>query len=460
MAKLICPVYDGALHYPDQLALQATDYTLTYAQLHRALLFLQEKLRAAGFQPGDHLILIQKNSPELILLLWACWREQIIVCPINPAFPEAKQHAICEHIHGRIVQLTDFFPIPASSLISQTDTGTSIRIDDSILSDLIFTSGSSGTPKAVAHYLHNHLANAQGSIVPVRQGDGWLLSLPLYHVGGLAIVFRCLLAGATIILPATGLTLAEQLRRDPITHLSLVPTQLYRLLHSPEFHFRQSRVKHLLLGGAPIPASLTDACTTQGLTPWVSYGLSEMASQVCTTRASQPGLVGQVLPGRQLMLQRGEICVKGDTLFAGYYQPDGQLLRPLDAEGWFHTGDAGAWQDGQLMINGRIDNQFISGGENIQPEQIEQQLLQHDAVAQALVVPVPDEEWGMRCVCFLDWHQKPVSIEELTQWLRQSLPGYMIPKSWLDWPELPAGQLKIQRGALKQLALQTKKIPA
>ena len=108
------------------------------------------------------------------------------------------------------------------------------------------------------------------------------------------------------------------------------------------------------------------------------------------------------------------------------------------------------------MITGRIDNQFSSGGENIQPEQIEQQLLQHPAVAQAIVVPVPDDEWGMRCACFIDWQQSSISFNELANWLRQFLPAYMLPKQWLNWPELPAGQLKIQRTEFQRLAAETK----
>jgi O-succinylbenzoic acid--CoA ligase len=177
-----------------------------------------------------------------------------------------------------------------------------------------------------------------------------------------------------------------------------------------------------------------------------------MASQLCTTLAGKAGRVGKPLAGREVAIKNSEICVRGDTLFAGYYQPDGSLLLPLDNEGWFHTGDAGYWQDDSLVITGRIDNQFISGGENIQPEQIEQQLLQHPAVAQAIVVPVADAEWGMRCACFIDWQQSAIPYQELTDWLRQYLPAYMLPKQWLAWPELPAGQLKIQRAEFKRLA--------
>jgi O-succinylbenzoic acid--CoA ligase len=254
------------------------------------------------------------------------------------------------------------------------------------------------------------------------------------------------------VLPDPALPLTALLQQAPITHLSLVPTQLYRLLQQPDFHFSATQVRHLLLGGAPIPDSLITQCRAQQLTPWVSYGLSEMASQVCTAPAGAAGVVGKALARREVTIQADEICVRGDTLFAGYYQADGSLLLPLDDEGWFHTGDAGYWLNDELVINGRIDNQFISGGENIQPEQIEQQLLQHPAIAQAVVVPAPDEEWGMCCVGFIDWQQAPVAIAGLSAWLRQFLPAFMLPKRYLPWPTLSAGQLKLPRAEFKRLA--------
>lgn len=464
MAKLICPIQYGALHFPELPALTCADKTLNYRQLHHAVQFMQGQLVIAGFHAGDHLFIAQKNGCELITLMWACWREGVVICPVNPAFPQDKQLQLKERMHARsfdpqLLYALDQAPDPMPDFpLSEPDP--LIELDNDRLSDLILTSGSTGMPKAVAHYLRNHIANAQGSQVPITQGDGWLLSLPLYHVGGMAILFRCLLAGATIVLPHPEYSLAEQLHRESITHLSLVPTQLYRLLHTPDFHFAQTKVKHLLLGGAPLPDSLIQACQAQSLTPWVSYGLSEMASQVCTCIAGQPGMVGKALPGREVQLQKNEICVRGDTLFAGYFQPDGALNLPLDEQGWFHTGDSGYWIQDQLVISGRLDNQFISGGENIQPEQIEQQLLQHDAIAQAVIVPVPDKEWGMRCVCFLNWHGTAQPFADIAQWLRQFLPGYLIPKNWLEWPELPSGMLKIQRSYFREIAReQLKKIP-
>lgn len=453
MAELTCPIRLYAQQQSARPALSYAGLTLSYQQLDARLNALQQQLLQHGIRSGQPLFICSSNTVELVMLLWACWREQVVCCPINPSFPVLKQQELQQRVHASYR-----WPSPELQFdFSQEQfSDQACQLDDAALSNLIFTSGSSGTPKIVAHRLANHLANARGSLVPITQNDAWLLSLPLFHVGGLAILFRCFLAGACVVIPQADLSLTEQLLMAPITHLSLVPTQLYRLLQQPEFHFSKTHVKHLLLGGAPLPESLIEQCKAQQLIPWVSYGLSEMASQVCTAQAGQPGLVGKPLNGRQVTISNKEICVKGETLFAGYYQADGSLQLPLDDEGWFHTGDAGYWQNDELVITGRIDNQFSSGGENIQPEQIEQQLLQHPAVAQAIVVPVPDDEWGMRCACFIDWQQSSISFNELANWLRQFLPAYMLPKQWLNWPELPAGQLKIQRTEFQRLAAETK----
>ena len=314
--------------------------------------------------------------------------------------------------------------------------------------NMILTSGSSGTPKAVVHRLANHLASARGSatLIPLDEACGWLLSLPLFHVGGYAILFRVFLAGAALMLDDRTRPLKARLEDQPITHLSLVPTQLWRLL-AQGFDPGRTRLRELLLGGAAIPEPLVNHLKALGFTPKSSYGLSEMGSQVCTGQPAGAGVVGRPLPGREVSIRQGEICVRGDTLFAGYFQA-GELVLPLDEEGWFHTRDKGHFTPGgELVVEGRLDNLFISGGENIQPETIEQRLVDHPAVAQALVVPVPSDEWGQRPAAFIDWLAEPVPHDELVTWIRHSLPGFMVPDRWLPWPDL-AGSLKPSRTLL------------
>ena len=470
---LCCPIRYQALHHPQRPAIRLPRQVLTYRELDGRLNSLQQQLTAAGGRRGDPLVTVAANSLSLLLLAWACLRQGILFCPLNPRQPAEQCRRLMQRLDAKGCWLAPDWPAaeagegPCPVLSLNTESAlpaeaAELWLHQQQLTNLILTSGSSGEPKAVAHRLAAHLASAEGSAlgVPLQPGDGWLLSLPLFHVGGYAIPWRCFRAGACVVLANPECSLSEHLLGGTITHLSLVPTQLYRLLQSPDFRLEQTAVRHLLLGGAPIPASLVAACQAQGVTPQVSYGLSEMATQVCTRYASPDSpSVGLPLPGRELKLVEGEICVRGATLFAGYYR-EGALEPALDAEGWFHTGDLGAFTaDGELLVLGRRDNRFICGGENIQPETIEQALLQHGAVRQALVVPQADDEWGMVPLAFIDWQPSPADIEtgqraltDLVPWLRTRLPSHLIPRRWLPWPAQAAEGLKPSRRHFMTLA--------
>lgn len=452
-----CPVRHWARVAPDRIALHGAshpDLTLGYRQLDARLNALCQQLEQAGLKAGDRLAAVVRGALEDVLLAWSCVRTGLVFCPLNPAFPVARQAELARQLDVAACWSAGEIPTGPWQALRLDFTAEQEMDEEPVwlvparLNNMILTSGSSGTPKAVVHRLANHLASARGSTsqIPLDERCGWLLSLPLFHVGGYAILFRVFLAGAALVLDDRGRPLGERLERQPITHLSLVPTQLWRLL-AQGFDPARTRLRELLLGGAAIPAPLVARLTAMGLVPKVSYGLSEMGSQVCTGQPAGAGVVGLPLPGREVCIRQGEICVRGETLFAGYFR-DGALALPLDQDGWFHTRDKGyLTTGGELMVEGRLDNLFISGGENIQPETIEQRLVDHPAVAQALVVPVPSEEWGQRPAAFIDWHGEPVPPAELAAWIRLSLPGFMVPDQWLPWPDL-GGNLKPSRTLL------------
>lgn len=444
-----CPVRRWATLAPHRIAIHSGE-PLSYQRLDLRLNSLCNQLARAGLERGDHLAAVVRGALEDVLLAWACVRSGIVFCPLNPAFPATRHSELASQLEARAFWSAGEIPAGDWQALSLDFTGELAADGESPLvpdqpNNMILTSGSSGTPKAVVHRLANHLASARGAaaVLPLDAECGWLLSLPLFHVGGYAILFRVFLAGAALVLDDRSRPLRERLEQQPITHLSLVPTQLWRLL-AEGFDPAQTRLRELLLGGAAIPQPLVNRLSAMGLVPKVSYGLSEMGSQVCTGRPSTAGVVGKALPGREVCIQQGEICVRGDTLFAGYFKAGG-LERPLDEAGWFHTRDKGHFtEDGELVVEGRLDNLFISGGENIQPETIEQRLVDHPAVAQALVVPVPSDEWGQRPAAFIEWHGEPVPPDELAAWIRQTLPGFMVPDQWHPWPDL-GGHLKPQR---------------
>ena len=442
-----CPIHYWAKETPEQVAIEAGSVKISYRMLNRRVASLAQQLARKGFVPGDRLVVPAKGSLESLLLVWACLQAGVVFCPLNPAFPVAQQLVLAKRLQaGRVCQTesdTDYSSQLTSSpltpitldFLAEIGAGEPPELEGSQLCNTIFTSGSSGTPKAVLHRVANHLASARGSasFIPVDQNSGWLLSLPLFHIGGYAIPFRVFLAGGRVILDDDPQTLPARLEQQSITHLSLVPTQLWRLLKAG-FTPQRTQLRELLLGGAAIPAPLVAKMTSLGLTPKVSYGLSEMASQVCTGIPTAPGVVGKALPGREVRVVEGEIQVRGETLFCGYLN-NGEIDPALNDEGWFATRDKGHFtSEGALVVEGRLDNGFISGGENIQPEAIEQRLVDHPGVAQALVVPVPHPEWGERPVAFIDWHGEGVTEQALSTWVREALPGFMVPDAWLAWP--------------------------
>jgi o-succinylbenzoate---CoA ligase len=318
---------------------------------------------------------------------------------------------------------------------------------------IVFTSGSTGTPKAALHTFGNHHYNALGSNgnIVLRPEDRWLHSLPLYHVGGISILFRCLLAGATITLPGQEAPIGESIADLGATHVSLVSTQLLRLLREDT---NLGGLKAVLMGGGPVSASLVDEAVSRGLPIHTSYGLTEMASQVTTTPPGAPlealRTAGRVLPEREVSIsEEGEILVRGATLFAGYVE-GGKLDLPLDTDGWFHTGDLGELdENGCLRVLGRKDNLFVSGGENIQPEEIEEALSALPGVEAAVVVPVDDPEYGQRPVAFV--RMENGSTVDVAPELEKVLPRFKIPVAFYAWPE-ESGGMKVNRASFRDRA--------
>ena len=136
------------------------------------------------------------------------------------------------------------------------------------------------------------------------------------------------------------------------------------------------------------------------------------------------------------------------------YVDGGKVRRPLTGDGWFATGDLGRVdENGYLTVIGRRDNRFFSGGETIHPEEIERVLTDHDGVQQAVVVPIPDEEFGQRCVAFVQPRGSCPDGPSLAEWLGQTLPRYKVPDAFYQWPAAEANAFKVDRARFRRLAV-------
>lgn len=435
--------------------------TIFQSRLEQYISAAIKHLKGRGIARQDRVVIVEPNSIEHIIILMSLWRMGAVACPVNPRWPLESVLASIQTLRPKLIitsqaqllhsKRNGVATIVPSDIISfdarqQVETSsTDIPLDN--LATIIWTSGSSASPKAAVHSWGNHFYNAKGSqeIIPLTHSDRWLLSLPLYHVSGISIICRCMLAGAAIVV-SDDEHLLESIRRSKPSHVSLVPTQLYRLLEHKEDIDVLKTVRYILLGGSAIPASLLDKALFHDLNVYTSYGLTESASQVATGKLTDINRShARVLPYRQLKIDSdGQILIRGEVLFKGYYHQD-RITLPLNDDGWFKTKDLGKLDDhGHLTVLGRMDNMFISAGENIQPEEIEGVIMRLSDVRQAVVVAQEDAEYGHRPIAFIrtQGHFNPsLYMNHCVKYL----PKIKVPVAFYPWPhELNQG-IKISR---------------
>ena len=455
--RITCPVFEHAAKNGGQSAVINKDRSLSCQQLAESVDLAAEKFQRLGVKPRERVALVSTNSIEYVIALFALWRQGTVACLLSTRLPEEGTRACLQNISCARTIVPAEICVPG---IGTVGTGRDLSLQYSLdhTANIMFTSGSSGDPKAVAHSFGNHYYNALAANehIPVKSGDRWLLSLPLYHVGGLGILWRTFLAGGTIVVPEPSADLADSLREFNITHVSLVPTQLHRLLSDPKNVGVLQKMKAILIGGSAIPDALIRKAVDARLPVHVTYGLTEMASQVATSKRltkEDPLPRGQILRFAQARISGDhEILVKGKTLFQGYVK--GERIEPsLDQQGWFHTGDLGCLnEDGTLTVLGRKDNMFISGGENIQPEEIERHLCHIEGIVQAVVVPAKSEEFGARPVAFIQTREGTrVSQKEIQSFLRNYLPSFKLPDQIYSWPATAQAGIKPDRSYFLRL---------
>jgi o-succinylbenzoate---CoA ligase len=439
-------------------------WSITYGGLDARVSAVAGLLEELGVAPGERVALYLPKDVGYLVLLLALIRHEAVACPVSTRVPAGGvgpllQRAGCSALISADEKLSDSVGgievLDPQALLAGGEEKEKVpeplEIPLGRPATVVFTSGSTGTPKAALHTFGNHYFSAVGSNanIALAPGDRWLHSLPLYHVGGLSIVFRCLISGAAIALPEPDAPLGRSISGLRATHVSLVSTQLLRLLREDA---ALEGLKAVLMGGGPIPGDLVDEALARGLPVHTSYGLTEMASQVTTTApgaaTEELRTAGRVLPHREVSVSgEGEIRVRGQTLFAGYVEGE-KTVRPAGAGGWFRTGDLGRLDGaGRLRVLGRRDNLFVSGGENVRPEEIEEAILRIPGVEETVVVPVADPEYGARPVAFV---RLSGETEDLARALEPVLPRFKIPKDFHVWEG--AGGMKPDRPALKERA--------
>ncbi len=447
-----------------RVALLVHQQSYTWTQIQTRVQVLAAHFIQQGMVENDCLALVGKNHPDLLWCYLAAVQMGIkasflapgpvekinqklttLMAPTQALWLYTVDELLRRDHHHDLPATVQWLSFPQLDLLipSGTDRSELNAYQPDNLASLTFTSGSMGKPKAVAHTHGQHFASAKGLLeqFSYQPGETWLLSLPLYHVSGLAIVYRWLYSGACLKIGSGDLS---QDITD-VTHASLVPVQLQRLLDSQ----RPISITHVLLGGSHIPAQLCQQASQRGIETWLGYGMTEAASTVTAKQFDGKPGTGYLLPGRKLKIDQQKIYIAGETLALGYYQ-QGAIIPLTQADGWFDSKDVGYWLDNQLIIQGRADNMFISGGENIHCEEIESVLSRHPQIDVAMIVPVDDAEYGQRAVAVI-YSQKALPEQNAIEyWLAGQLEKFKWPAHYLSLPEQLLEQgIKLPRSAVK-----------
>ena len=430
MSSLYCPLQAAYEKSPSFIAIKEGSFLVTYESLWKKM------LRFASFLQKDphkiYSLKIRAATWEVIACIFAAYYAGKSLFLPNVHEPALFIKKIEEKLSAK--QISTFSFSSSKRVVFQGEKG----------SLYLMTSGSSHEPKIVILPFSSLFYNALSCTekLQIKENDQYLLSLPLFHVSGLSILFRTFLQRATLVL--------LQEKKDlysisGITHVSMVPTQLYRLLQSSSRQLASYKnfLKALLVGGAFCSYSLYEKAKDAGLPIYLSYGLSEMASQVFMTPnpvwKENNVYLGFSSQTQEVKLRQGELLLKGKNSFKGYFERPS----PFTLDGWYPTKDLALFDpEYGFAILGRKDRMFISMGENVYPEEIERVILQIPGVIKARVLPKKEEEKGTLPIAYIDYEN---SLEhfDFISFLKERLAPYKIPQKFMRWEENLKGKTKL-----------------
>jgi malonyl-CoA/methylmalonyl-CoA synthetase len=429
------------------------------------------RLAAAGFGPGDRVLVSAGASLDLVVAHVACLRLGLVVLPANTAY---RGEELAHLVHDARPRAAVVDSEERAGWLRAADADLRVLGPDIDLPDgpapildaaapdapalIGYTSGTTGRPKCAVLSHANLLASAEALRIAWRwePDDRLVLSLPLFHMHGLGVgLHGTLLTGAsTVLLPRFDVDgVLDAADAHAASLFFGVPTMYARLAGSA----RATELRRLRLcvsGSAPMPADLWRALAERsGQAVLERYGMTETVMLVSNPYDAErrPGTVGFPLPGVELVLAEDsdEVLVRGPNVFGGYLNRPDANAEAFTPEGFFHTGDVGSLDaDGYLRLVARLKELIITGGYNVYPREIEDVLRQHPAVADAAVAGIPDPEWGevVGAWCESDGSATP---EELIRFVSDHLAPYKRPRRVQLVDALPRNALgKVNKGEL------------
>jgi len=459
-------IADRARNTPERVAIDYDGRLVTYRELDEG-----SDAFAAAFahlQRGDRVATLTGNSPEHVMVFFACAKLGLILVPLSwrLSVPELRYQLddaepavlLVEDAHEHLAAATGWAferlgsgPVPGQA--------PSIRVEDDDRLLLIYTSGTTGKPKgALLSHANCFWTNIGFDLATGVHGDDVVLQLlPQFHCGGWNVhPLLSWLKGARVVLERQfdAERVLGLIGEKRVTTMMGVPAIYLFLAQHPRFAGADlSSLERAVVGGAPMPEALLETWAARGTAIVQGYGLTEAAPNVLCLPPEDAvrklGYAGKPYPFVDVRLSaEQELQVRGPNVFPGYWRNPEATAEAFTADGWLRTGDIAECDDeGFYRIKGRLKDMYISGGENVYPAEVEAVLHEHPQVVDAAVVGVADERWGEVGVAFVV--ADGVSDDELLEWCRARLARFKVPKSVRFVAEVPRNSLgKIQKQGL------------
>jgi long-chain acyl-CoA synthetase len=452
----------AARNYPQRLALISGDLRLTFSDLRDRVQRIASFLVTLGLQAGDRVAVLLPNEGEYLETVYACAWLGVIVVPLNTRLSVTEIDHILADAQPRGLIRHSSLPIPTAKLAWElildahephlaTTRGLSSVCDPEAVFTLLYTSGTTGTPKGVMLTHANILANVEhvGHWMPHDAGDVYLHAAPIFHIADFPLMFAAPAWGMCQVTLAkfSPKAFCETVQREGVTHTVLVPTMINLLTQLAELGaYDLTSLKVLGYGGSPMAPELIRRArrALPGAELIQVYGLSETGYLTGLRGAEHTEQrltsCGRPCPGVELAVvdergapmpvgHPGELVARGANVTSGYWNKPDETARSLH-DGFFRTGDVG-YQDaeGFFYILDRIKDMIVTGGENVYSAEVEAVISQHPAVQEVAVFGIPDATWGelvMACVVL-----KPgasVDAEDLTSHCKRRLAHFKVPR--------------------------------
>jgi malonyl-CoA/methylmalonyl-CoA synthetase len=476
------PLIERALGYSNRTAVRDDAGSYTYAELAADSESGASRLleRATDLNEGRVAFMVE-SSYQYVRVQWSVWRAGGIAVPLCLTHPAPELEYVLDTTRPALAVASAAFagllaPLARArgiDFLSVEDVvGEPAAMPDVSPGRgamILFTSGTTGRPKGVVT-THDNISAQIRSLVEAwewNEDDRILLTLPLHHIHGIVNVIGCALWSGARCDMLTGFdagNVVDRISNGDLTLFMAVPTIYHRLIahldkasHSERQKFREGcdRLRLMVSGSAALPIPVLERWRElTGHTLLERFGMTEIGMGLSNPLrgARVPGEVGRPLPGVEARLVDdggfhlgegvpGEIQIKGPTVFSEYWERPEATAEAFTDDGWFRTGDTAVVGDGRYRILGRSSVDILkSGGEKISALEIEDVLLRHDAVGEAAVVGVDDEEWGQRVIAVVV-ATAPVQADELKEWCRAHLAAHKVPKAYLFTETIPRNPL-------------------